>query len=320
MNPFKIVFMGTSEFAVPILKALRSSSDLIALVVTQPDRPAGRGLALKPSPVKTEALKLGLSVFQPEKIKEPEAVENIKVLNPDLLVVAAYGQILPKSVLDIPKIACLNVHGSLLPKYRGAAPIHYAVMAGETETGVTIIYMNEKMDEGDILLSEKISVASDETTGQLHERLAELGAQSLLKAIELLAQGKAKRIPQEDSRVTYAPSLKREQCKIHWDKTSLEIVNLIRGLSPWPSAETGWNGKQLKVFSAQTADTKVEAGEPGKVPLTGQVLSIEKEGITVAALQGQVLLKEVQPPGKRRMSAYDFTLGHPDFKIGETLA
>jgi methionyl-tRNA formyltransferase len=314
VNPFKIVFMGTSDFAVPILKALRFSSDLIALVVTQPDRPAGRGLALKPSPVKMEALKLGLSVFQPEKIKEPEAVENIKQLNPDLLIVVAYGQILPKSVLEIPKIACLNIHGSLLPKYRGAAPIHYAVMAGETETGVTIIYMNEKMDEGDILLSEKTSVAPDETTGHLHDRLAELGAKSLLKSIELLAQGKAGRVAQEASRATYAPSLKREQCKIYWDKSSAQIVNQIRGLSPWPSAETGWNGKQLKVFAAQAANLSPGEGAPG------QVLSIEKEGITVAALQGRVLLKEVQPPGKRRMSAYDFTLGHPDFKIGETLA
>ena len=314
MNPFKIVFMGTSDFAVPILKALRFSSDLITLVVTQPDRPAGRGLELKASPVKTEALKLGLSVFQPEKIKEPETVEKLKALNPDLLIVAAYGQILPSSVLGIPKIACLNIHGSLLPKYRGAAPIHYAVMAGETETGVTIIYMNEKMDEGDILLSEKTTVAPDETTGQLHDRLAELGAKALLGAIELLAQGKAKRIPQEASQATYAPSLKREQCKIQWARGCAQIVNQIRGLSPWPSAETSWNGKQLKVFAAQTADGETITGTPGKV------LSIEKEGITVAALQGRVLLKEVQPPGKRRMSAYDFTLGHPDFKIGETLA
>ncbi len=301
---------------MPILKALRFSSDLIALVVTQPDRPAGRGLELRASPVKTEALKLGLSIFQPEKIKEPEAVENIKQLNPDLLIVAAYGQILPKTVLEIPKIACLNIHGSLLPKYRGAAPIHYAVMAGETETGVTVIYMNEKMDEGDILLSEKIPVGADETTGRLHDRLSELGAKAILKSIELLAQGKAKRIPQEVSQATYAPSLKREQCKIQWDKTSAQIVNQVRGLSPWPSAETGWNGKQLKVFAAQIA----AAEGSGKAPLTGQVLSIEKEGITVAALQGRVLLKEVQPPGKRRMSAYDFSLGHPDFKIGETLA
>jgi methionyl-tRNA formyltransferase len=314
VNPFKVVFMGTSDFAVPVLNALQASGVSIALVVTQPDRPAGRGLDLKASPVKAAALKLGIPVFQPEKIKEPEAVRKIKELDPDLLIVAAYGQILPGSVLQIPKLACLNIHGSLLPKFRGAAPIHYAVMAGEAETGVTIIYMNEKMDEGDILLSEKISVALDENTGQLHDRLADLGARALLKALDLLARGKAVRTPQDSSRATYAPSLKREQCEIQWARTCAQVVNQIRGLSPWPSAETSWNGKQLKVFAAQTVELGPAQGTPGKV------LSIEKEGITVAALQGQVLLKEVQPPGKRRMSAYDFTLGHPDFKIGETLA
>ncbi len=303
--------MGTSDFAVPALRALAGASYPILSVVTQPDRPAGRGLELKASPVKQAALELALTVFQPEKIKAPESIEFLENLKPDVMVVAAYGQILPKAVLEIPRVACLNIHGSLLPRWRGAAPIHYALMKGDGETGVTIMYMNEKMDEGDILLSGKTPIGPHETTGEVHDRLALLGAQELLMAFELLAGGKAGRTPQDGLKATYAPSLKREQCTIRWDQQAGEVVNQIRGLSPWPCAETQWNGKQLRVFSAETAPG--EGGRPGKV------LSIEKEGITVAALSGRVLMKEVQPPGKRRMGAYDFTLGHPDFKIGEQL-
>ncbi|MGH7739462.1 MAG: methionyl-tRNA formyltransferase [bacterium] len=313
MKPFKVVFMGTSDFAVPALKALQADSVPLLSVVTQPDRPAGRGLSLKASPVKRAALEMGLSVFQPEKIKTPEAVEFLENLKPDVIIVAAYGQILPSAVLQIPTVACLNIHGSLLPKYRGAAPIHYAILNGEVESGVTLIYMNEKMDEGDILLSEKMAIGSTENTGQLHDRMAELGAQSLLRALDLLAQSKAARTPQEAEKATYAPSLKREQCKIQWNADASRVVNQVRGLSPWPGAETQWNGKPLKVFSAQ-----VESNE-GSAETPGMVLSVQKEGITVAALKGRILLKEVQPPGKRRMSAHDFTLGHPDFKIGEKL-
>jgi len=315
--------MGTSDFAVPALRALAGASYPILSVVTQPDRPAGRGLELKASPVKQEALALSLPVFQPEKIKAPESVEFLRNLRPDVMVVAAYGQILPKAVLEIPRVACLNIHGSLLPKWRGAAPIHYALMNGDGETGVTIMYMNEKMDEGDILLMEKTAVGPLETTGQLHERLAQMGAQALVKALELLSDGKAGRTPQDGSQATYAPSLKREQCKIRWDRRAGQVVNQIRGLSPWPCAETQWGGKQLRVFQAEAVSgagaTPGQVPLAGQVPPPGQVLSIEKEGITVAALDGRVLMKEVQPPGKRRMSAYDFTLGHPDFKTGEQL-
>jgi methionyl-tRNA formyltransferase len=314
VKPFKIVFMGTSNFAVPALKALQSVHYEIPSVVTQPDRPAGRGLELKASPVKRAALELGLPVFQPEKIKAPDAVEVLRKLEPDVMVVAAYGQILPSSVLQIPKAACLNIHGSLLPKYRGAAPIHYAVMNGEKETGVTIIYMNEKMDEGDILLSEKTYIQPEETTGMLHDRLAPIGAQVLLNSLVLLAEGKAPRLAQDSTQATYAPSLKREQCRIQWNKTASEVVNQIRGLSPWPSAETLWGGLQLKVYSASPSQLQT-MGEA-----FGRVMAIDKEGITVAAAIGGVLLKEVQPPGKRKMSAYDFTLGHPEFKPGETLS
>lgn len=305
--------MGTSDFAVPALQALRQNGHEVALVVTQPDRPAGRGLELKASPVKKAALDLGLEVFQPEKVRTPDAVEKLKAVQPDVTVVAAYGQILPSSVLQIPKVACLNIHGSILPKYRGAAPIHYAVMNGDAETGVTLMYMNEKMDEGDVLLVEKTPIGAEETTGQVHDRLAQLGAKGLLKALELLKQGHAPRVPQDPSKATYSPSLKREQCRLKWDGTAEEVVNQVRGLQPWPVAETRWKEMDLKIHSAGVAVVEGE-GKPG------QVVAVSKEGVVVSTKWGQVLLKEIQPPGKKRMNAYDFTLGHAEFKPGEHLS
>jgi len=302
--------MGTSDFAVPAFKALAEAGHELVLVVTQPDRPAGRGLELKASPLKLAALEKGIEVFQPEKIKTAEALEKLHSLDVDVAVVAAYGQILPGDVLRLPKLACLNIHGSILPKYRGAAPIHYAVMAGEKETGVTIMYMNEKMDEGDILLVRKTPIGPEETTGDVHDRLAQLGSEGLLEALGLLAEGKAPRTPQDHSKATYAPSLKREQCVIRWDRTAKEVVDHIRGLNPWPVAETRWKQMSLKVLSARSA-TDDRQGKPG------EVLLIDKAGISVGTGKGAVVVKEVQPPGKRRMSAYDFTLGQPNFKKGE---
>lgn len=306
--------MGTSDFAVPALKILYESGYVIVSVVTQPDRPAGRGLELKASPVKKQALELGLPLFQPEKIKALDSLETLQKLSPDVTVVAAYGQILPSAVLQIPKMACLNIHGSILPEYRGAAPIHYAIMAGEKETGVTIMYMNEKMDEGDILLVKKTPVSFEETTGQVHDRLAQLGAQGLLEALELLKQGKAPRVPQEASKASYAPSLKREQCRIEWTHKAEEVVNKVRGLSPWPVAETQWNDLNLKVLSAVVGPDETTGKKPG------EIMRINHEGIVVNAGKGTVLLKEIQPPGKKHMKAYDFTLGHSQFKAGEILS
>ncbi len=306
--------MGTSDFAVPALKALHSSANQVLLVVTQPDRPAGRGLGLRSSPVKQTASELGLSLFQPEKIKSPEAVGRIQVLAPDVIVVAAYGQILPASVLGIPKAACLNIHGSLLPKYRGAAPIHYAVMAGEKETGVTLMHMNEKMDEGDILSQKKTVIGPEETTGEVHDRLARLGAEGLLEALELLGEGRAPRRPQDPSQATYAPSLKREQCRLRWERTAMELANQVRGLSPWPAAEARWGDSDLKIFAAKALGDRSPDAQPG------EILSVGKEGAEIAAGSGSLLLLEIQPPGKRRMSAHDFCLGHPVFKAGEKLS
>lgn len=310
-KPWRILFMGTSDFAVPALQALHSAGYALPLVVTQPDRPAGRGLELKPSPVKQKALELGLEVFQPEKIKFPEAVETLRKAEPDVEVVAAYGQILPASVLHIPKTASLNIHGSILPKYRGAAPIHYAVMNGETETGVTVMYMNEKMDEGDALLVKKTPIGLEETTGEVHDRLAQLGAVGIVEALKLLQEGKAPRIQQDHSKATYAPSLKREQCRISWARPARDIVNQVRGLSPWPAAETSWNGMELKVHKAALDN---RAGKPG------EVLEIGKEGVWVGADNESVRLIEIQPPGKKKMTAHDFTLGHPGFKPGVILS
>ncbi len=308
---FKVLFMGTSDFAVPALEALRSKGYDVPLVVTQPDKPAGRGLELKASPVKKKALELGLPLFQPEKLRVPEAVEALRLTRPELAVVAAYGQILPSSVLQIPKIACLNIHGSLLPKYRGAAPIHYAVLNGETETGVTIMYMNEKMDEGDILLVKKTPIDTEETTGEVHDRLAYLGAEGLLEALRLLGEGKAPRHPQDPSQASYAPSIKREFCRLDWKSPASRVFNRVRGLSPWPGAETSWKGMELKVHKVALENRK---GTPG------EILEISKQGIWVAAGIDSVRLIEIQPPGKKKMGAYDFTLGHPDFKPGAILS
>ncbi len=309
----RVLFMGTSDFAVPALKALHENGYEVVLVVTQPDRPAGRGLELKASPVKKAAWELGLPIFQPEKAKAPEAVEKLASTMPDVAVVAAYGQILPLSVLQIPKLACLNIHGSILPKYRGAAPIHYALMKGDKETGVTVMYMNEKMDEGDILLVEKTPVGPEETTGQVHDRLAQLGSAGLLKALDLLKTGQAPRVPQDAAKATYSPSIKREQGRLQWTGSAAEVVNKVRGLQPWPVAETKWNEMELPIHSAVVA-----VGE-GKHK-AGEVLSVSKDGVLVAAGEGQVLLKEIQPPGKKRMGAYDFNLGHAQFKPGEHLS
>lgn len=313
-QPFRILFMGTSDFAVPALQALRQNNYEIALVVTQPDRPAGRGLELKASPIKKAALELGLEVYQPEKIKSPEAVEKLQAVKPDVTVVSAYGQILPLSVLQIAKTACLNIHGSILPSYRGAAPIHYAVMTGEKETGVTLMYMNEKMDEGDILLIKKTSIGRDENTGEVHDRLAVLGAEGLMEALELLKQGKAPRIPQNHLAATYSPSIKREQCKVRWDGTASQVVNKIRGLNPWPVAETQWKEMDLKLLSASVYNAAPNEKKPG------EILMVSKDGILVNTGLGEVLIQEIQPPGKKRMKAYDFTLGHPDLKPGEWLS
>lgn len=246
----RIIFMGTPEFAVPSLKALYTSGHEIAAVVTQPDRPKGRGHKLTPPPVKLAAQEAGLHVYQPVRIRDPEFIDTLKRVSPQLIAVVAFGQILPKDILELPVYGCINVHASILPKYRGAAPIHWAVINGETETGVTIMQMDEGLDSGDIILSEKIPVSPEDTTGTVHDKLAGLGAQLLVKAVQLISEGRAERIPQDHGAATYAPLLNKDTEKIDWAKSAVEICNLVRGLNPWPGAYTLLRDKILKIWQA----------------------------------------------------------------------
>ncbi len=284
LDPLRVVFMGTSDFAVPSLLSLDRSPYQVACVVTQPDRPAGRGLQPRPSVVKRAAM---------EK---------------DLIVVVAYGQILPKEVLDLPRLACLNVHGSLLPRWRGAAPIHHAIMAGDRQSGVTLMHMNERMDEGDILLTRSVEIGERETTGELHDRLAALGVVVLQEGLDALISGKGIRTPQDPALATYAPSLKREGSRVRWDRSAREVADLIRGLDPWPSAETSLGDVS---FGASVAEGR---GAPGTL------LALSKDGAVVAAGEGAVRFTVLQPPGKRRMGPLEFSLGHSAFKIGVVLS
>lgn len=303
MNKPRILFMGTPAFALPALELLHDNAYPIISVVTQPDRPAGRGQKDVAPPVKLLAQKLGIPVLQPIKVKEPSFMETLGRLNPDLIAVAAFGQILPKAVIDFPRLGCLNIHPSLLPKYRGAAPLNWSIIRGETETGVTIMLMDEGMDSGDILLQEKTPLFASETFGQLHDRLAASGATLLLKAIDQILCGTAQRQKQDPSMVTLAPRLTRETGKINWDDSVFNIVNLIRGLCPAPAAYTLLDGMMLKIYAAD--------GQPGAVDgPPGTLSDIQPTGLPVSAADGHVILKEVQLAGKKRMLIPDFLRGY----------
>lgn len=298
---FKIVFMGTPEFALTSLKGLLEGGCKPVAVVTQPDRPRGRGKKVTPSPVKEYAMAAGLPCLQPVKARNSEFVESLKLLAPDLLVTAAYGQILSREVLAIPSLGAINVHASLLPHYRGAAPVHRAIMAGERETGITIYYMDAGMDTGEIILQEKIRIKEGETTGELQDRLAVLGKEVLLQALSLIRAKKASRTPQNNQEASYAPLLKREEEKIDWSWEGKKIVNLINALSPVPGAYTSFEQRRIKIRRASYLSCQGEQGS---------VLQVAKEGILVAAGEGGVLLKEVQPAGKKVMTAAEFSRGY----------
>ncbi len=298
-----IIFMGTPDFAVPCLEKLIGAGYSILEVVTQPDRPKGRKKELTPPPVKEAALKHGVPVFQPEKLKSPEAVEHIVSLQPDLIVTAAYGQILPKSIIDLPKWGCINVHASLLPKYRGGAPIHKSIIEGEQETGVTIMYMVEKLDAGDILSQVVVPIEKEDHVGTLHDKLSEAGSALLLETIPLLIEGKIKPRKQEEELVTYAWNIQREDEKINWNRSAREIYNQIRGLHPWPVAYAQLGDQVFKVWWAEAVSENATGEEPGTI------LNWQPEGIDVACGNGVVRLKEVQPAGKKRMSVSDFVRG-----------
>lgn len=300
----RIVFMGTSEFAVPSLEALVNAGHEVVAVVTQPDRPSGRGRAIHESPVKQLAAKLGLPVYQPQKIREQESISQIKSYAPlDVIVVAAFGQIIPQAILDIPKHGSINVHASLLPKYRGAAPIHYAIMKGETKTGVTTMLMDAGLDTGDILLMKEVEISSEETTGELEQKLAKAGAELLIETLEKLERGEITPKQQDDSQATIARSLKREQGEIDWNEPAKEIVNLIRAFSPRPGAFTKLGKTLLKVYKARITDTIAEGNRPG------EVVDIKKDEIIVATGEGVVSLIEVQPENRQRMSGGEYARG-----------
>lgn len=303
-----IVFMGTPAFAVPSLEALLKEGYQIVGVVTQPDRPQGRKKVLTPTPVKEAALKHGLPVLQPQRMRAPEAVEELAALKPDLIVTAAYGQILPKAVLDLPKYGCLNVHGSLLPKYRGGAPIQRSIINGEQETGITLMYMAEGLDTGDMIAKSVVPIEDEDTAGSIFDKLSVAGAELLIEQLPLILAGKAERIPQNDSESTYAPNLSREDERIDWSASSREIFNRVRGLVPFSGGFTTWDGEVFKVWSvANPSQSGKGASSSGQAP--GTVLELSPEGIEVKTGDGSVLLTRVQPAGKKAMESSEFIRG-----------
>ncbi len=300
----RIIFFGTPSFAIPTLISLIEGPDEVVAVVTQPDREKGRGRKITPSPVKEVALQYKIPVFQPEKVKDDVFYENLRYLNPDLIVVVAYGQILPKSILVIPRYGAINVHASLLPKYRGASPIAWAILKGEKITGVTTIKMDEGMDTGDILLQKEVTIGEAETFESLHDRLALLGAEVLMETLEKMKKGDLAPVPQDHSKVTLAPRFKKEDGRIDWEREAKEIDCQIRALNPWPGAYTEWNGRFLKIFSGEIRQGRTK-GEAGRVVWVGS------DFIEVETGDGFLLIKEVQLEGKRRMSVREFLSGHP---------
>ncbi len=299
----KIVFMGTPDFSVPILQQIIQDGYEVIGVVTQPDRPVGRKKRLTPPPVKVEALKNGIPVFQPEKIRQQEELERILALKPDLIVTAAFGQILPKKLLEAPKFGCLNVHASLLPELRGGAPIHYAILQGKKKTGVTIMYMVEKLDAGDILTTVEVPITEEDTLGTLHDKLSAAGARLLAETLPQLLAGRLTPMRQNEKDATFAPNIKREQEKIDWTKTGEEIYNHIRGLNPWPVAFTTLNGQVVKIWQA----VKVKGV---KMSDAGSVIKIESDGFTVSSGNDTALkIIELQPSGKTKMSCEQFLRG-----------
>lgn len=300
----RIIFLGTPEFAVPSLQALLDQGEEVVAVVCQPDKPKGRGRKLSPPPVKELALAAGLPVLQPTKVRTPEFLEELRGYQPDIMVVTAYGRILPGPVLDLPPLGTINVHGSLLPKYRGAAPIQWAVLNGEAETGITIMQMDEGMDTGDILLPGRLAIAPDDTAGTLAVKMADLGGKLLIEALEKLKAGNLPPLKQDESLATPAPPLTKELSPIDWRRPAREISCQIRGLDPWPMAHTTLDGKWLRLFAPQ-----VLPGPVGESP--GVLCRADKNGLTVATGEDYLRISEVQLEGGKRMSADAFLRGRP---------
>ncbi|MEK4441122.1 MULTISPECIES: methionyl-tRNA formyltransferase [Niallia] len=298
-----VVFMGTPDFSVPVLQRLLEEKYEVIAVVTQPDRPVGRKKVLTPPPVKVEALKHDIPVYQPEKIRQSDELKAIISLNPDIIVTAAFGQILPKELLDAPKFGCVNVHASLLPELRGGAPIHYSILQGKEKTGITIMYMAEKLDAGDIISVAEVEIEEEDTVGTLHDKLSRVGSDLLAETLPKLLAGEITPIPQNDEEATFAPNLKRSDEQIDWTVSGEEIYNKIRGLNPWPVAFTLYQGKVMKVWAGKKVAKKKDAAP-------GTIVDITDQGPIVATGNDTYIqLTEVQPAGKKKMDISEFLRG-----------
>lgn len=301
--------MGTPAFSAPILRMLAEEGYDIVSVVTQPDRPVGRKKVLTATPVKEEALRLGLPVYQPEKLKNPEELQHVLDLSPDLIITAAFGQILPSEVLQAPKLGAINVHASLLPEYRGGAPIHQAIIDGKEETGVTIMYMVDRLDAGDIISQKAIPIKREDHTGSMFEKLSVVGMELLKETLPSIIEGTNPRTPQDEERVTYARNISREQERIDWSKSAEAIYNQVRGLHPWPVAFTTFNDQNMKIWWTEPAAS-------GKSGRPGEVLELTDDAILVQTGEGVLAITDLQPAGKKRMSAADYLKG-PKIQAGD---
>lgn len=314
----KVVYMGTPDFAVNTLEAIANAGHEIMLVVTQPDKAKGRGKKVVFTPVKEKALEYGLTVSQPEKVSEESFVANLRQMNPDVIVVVAFGQILPESILNIPKYGCINVHASLLPAYRGAAPIQWAVIDGLAESGVTTMYMEKGLDTGDIILQSTIPLAENETGGSLFDKLAVEGADLLIETLKQLENGLATRTKQDDSKSSYAKMLSKDMGNIDFSKSAVELERLIRGLNPWPSAYTRLDDKFLKVYEADVLSEN-EVDTLGALQQTpGTIIATDKKSFTVRCKEGALRIMNLQLEGKKRMDTAAFLLGYK-IEIGKML-
>ncbi|MDR1801925.1 MAG: methionyl-tRNA formyltransferase [Lachnospiraceae bacterium] len=311
----KVIFMGTPDFALPTLKAIYNSNHEVVLAVTQPDRQRGRNKALSPSPVKEEANDLGIPVFQPERIRDAQNLKILKKYKADVIVVVAFGQILPKSVLSLTKYGCINVHASLLPAYRGAAPIQWAILNGENTTGVTTMQMDEGLDTGDILLKREIQIAQTDTAGDLHEKLSIIGAELLIETLAKLEKGGIKPIPQGETTTPYAKMLKKESGLIDWNESAEHIERMIRAFNPWPGAFLRRGGKLIKLTQGIVSEEGDSHGN-GETIAQGTIMAVTKEYFDVSTGNGALRILALQPEGKRVMSAAEYLRGY-NVKTGE---
>lgn len=299
----RVIFMGTPDFAVPSLEALLTKHEVV-LVVTQPDKPKGRGKKMVPTPVKACALEHGIPVLQPEKVKEPEFVEQLRSYEPDLIAVTAFGQILNEPILEMPKYGCINVHGSLLPKYRGAAPMQWSIIDGEKVTGITTMYMAKGLDSGDMLLKAEVEITDEDTFATIHDKMAVTGANLLLDTLDQLEAGTLERIPQDHDAATYAPMITKETGHIDWSKNRQDIINLIRGLNPVPAAYTIYEEEVLKIFGAVVSDVQADDAA------NGEIVAVVKKGFVIKCGDGCLLITEVQARGGKRMMTDAYLRGH----------